>query len=139
MDKIPPMFVRPGEEIPQTLAICNKCRKVVGRHGGRWGEECACGIEVLSLGYTDPPVGCEKKRWWEVFRSYNSDARYHAANLATHNWDVLLVDGRVFLFQTKYGGNNGHWISPDFTRTDATDGEQRKLYNADKSRRFRHG
>jgi hypothetical protein len=92
-------------------------------------------VEVLSLGYTEPPVECTKQRWWEIFRGFTRRAADHAANLAAHNWDVLLVDDRVFLFQTRYGGSLGHWLNHDATREDATEAEQAQLYDA-KERRF---
>jgi hypothetical protein len=88
-------------------------------------------IEPLSLGMTEPPVGCSKERWWEVFRPFNANARYHAANLAAHNWDVLLVDGRVFL--CSYYGSRGHWLAEDFSRTDATDADMLALYEDPKA------
>ena len=28
---------------PQSLALCNICRRVVGDYGGDYGEECNCG------------------------------------------------------------------------------------------------
>jgi hypothetical protein len=85
-------------------------------------------VEVLSLGYTKALVECSKERWWEIFRSYSAKARSHAANLAAHNWDVLLIGGRVFLHQPKYGGPVGHWLSPDGTREDVTEGQMKALY-----------
>jgi hypothetical protein len=93
-------------------------------------------VEILSLGYTDPPAGCEKKRWWQVFGPFETRAAYHAANLAAHDWDVLLVDGRVFLFQTRYGGDLGHWLNTDGTREDASHKQMRELYTRAKNRRF---
>jgi hypothetical protein len=96
-------------------------------------------IEVLSLGYADPPVGCTRARWYEVFKPFCKQANYHAANLAAHDWDVLLVGGRVFLFQTRYGGDKGHWLSHDGSREDASAREQACLYTPAKRRRFASG
>ena len=93
-------------------------------------------VEVLSLGYTDPPVECSKARWWEIFRPFDRRAQYHASNLAAHNWDVLLVGDRVFLWQTRYGGPVGHWLNPDGSREDATLKQQGALYTQAKGRRF---
>jgi hypothetical protein len=81
-------------------------------------------VEVLSLGHSKND--CTKERWAEIFASYSRNARYHASNLAAHNWDVLLIDGRVFL--CSYYGSRGHWLAPDATREDATDAEMAALY-----------
>jgi hypothetical protein len=92
-------------------------------------------VEVLSLGYSEPPISCSQKRWWGIFKPFSKPARYHAANLAAHNWDVLLVDGRVFMFQTKYGGERGHWLNQDGTHEDATAKQHGQLYTPAKRRR----
>lgn len=45
MRKIPPMpplYTSHARPVPADLAMCNRCRKVVGDHDGRWGEECGC-------------------------------------------------------------------------------------------------
>lgn len=82
-------------------------------------------VEILSLGKA-PEAACSPQRWAEVFASYQPRARYHAANLAAHNWDVLLVGGRAFL--CSYYGSRGHWLAPDCSLEDATDVEMTRLY-----------
>jgi len=91
-------------------------------------NELADRAEVLSLGYTDPPVEATKKRWYEALKPFSLKAHYHAANLAAHNWDVLLVADRIFLWQTKYGGKVGHWVTGDGSHEDATPDEMSALY-----------
>ena len=91
-------------------------------------------IEVLSLGYTDPAIEATKRRWYEVLKPFSIMAHRHAANLAAHNWDTLLIGDRIFLFQTKYGGRCGHWLRHDGSREDATIAEMDAMY-----RRNDHG
>ena len=42
---------------------------------------------------------CSPERWDEVMQNYSDRFRYHAANMAAHSYDVLVVDGRVMLVQ----------------------------------------
>lgn len=76
-------------------------------------EAAACDsqhVEVLSLGHSD--AECSKARWAEVFAAYSPRARYHAAVLAAHNWDVLLVGERVFL--SSHYSDLGCWLPATF-------------------------
>jgi hypothetical protein len=86
-------------------------------------------VEILSLGHSDK--GCTPERWREVFRDYSPRARAHAANLAGHNWDALLIGGRILLV-SYYGG--GHWLNQQFSLENsslekATEDELKQLYD----------
>ena len=85
-------------------------------------------VEILSLGYTDPRVEATKKRWYQALKPFSLKAHYHAANLAAHNWDVLLIDDRILLFQTKYGGDAGHWVNLDGSHEVVSSAEMDRLY-----------
>lgn len=73
-------------------------------------EDELMAVEVLSLGRSD--IECSKARWAEVFSAYSPQARRHAAVLAAHNWDVLLIGDRVFL--SSFYGSAGRWLPPTF-------------------------
>ena len=85
-------------------------------------------VEILSLGYTDPRVEATKKRWYQALKPFSLKAHYHAANLAAHNWDVLLIGDRILLFQTKYGGDAGHWVNLDGSHEVVSAAEMNLLY-----------
>jgi hypothetical protein len=97
-------------------------------------------VEVISLGHST--AACSKERWIEVFAAYSSRARHHAAVLAAHNWDVLLVGNRVFL--SSWYGSGGYWLPPTFgidnrDLPEVSTEEMAALYDASqhpKTRRF---
>lgn len=66
-----------------------------------------------------------REEWVRIFAEYPDPLRYHAANLAAHNWDVVMIEGRV-LIASPWGG--AHWIDKDGSRTDLTGAEFDALY-----------
>lgn len=96
-----------GASVPDQ-ALVNQAPAGLGRSGFDPSR-----VEIISLGRAkgEPAVECGRKRWIEIFGSYEPRARQHAANLAGHNWDVLLIDDTVFLMS--WYGNNGHWMGRD--------------------------
>lgn len=65
------------------------------------------------------------QEWRSIFAEYPDNLRYHAANLAAHNWDVAMIDGRIVI-ASPWGG--AHWIDKDGSRTDLTGAEFDALY-----------
>lgn len=78
------------------------------------------------------------KEWREIFAEYPDQLRYHAANLAAHNWDVVMINGRIMIAS---GWGGGHWIDKDGTRTDLTQAEMDSFYprSSDPEDRYRAG
>lgn len=67
-----------------------------------------------------------KEEWEEIFKDYDSHSRYHVANLAAHNWDVAIVNGRCFM--GAYSSDSSHWLDKDGTKTYLTPEELDKFY-----------
>lgn len=77
------------------------------------------GLKILSLGHwnlhdtvrrTDE---CSQEEWRELLKDYNARARGEAANMAAHNWDVLMYNGQLIVAGRKYPGGSspaGGWI-----------------------------
>lgn len=65
------------------------------------------------------------KEWARIFSEYPAPLRYHAANLAAHNWDVAMINGRIVI-ASPWGG--AHWIDKDGSREDLTEAEFDALY-----------
>jgi len=66
-----------------------------------------------------------QKEWAQIFSEYPANLRYHAANLAAHNWDVAMINGRIVI-ASPWGG--AHWIDKDGSREDLTEAEFDALY-----------
>lgn len=55
-----------------------------------------------------------QKEWSAIFSEYPDPIRYHAANLAAHNWYVVMVEGRIMIGHAS--SNSCHWIDKDGSR-----------------------
>lgn len=77
-----------------------------------------------------------RQEWAAIFSEYPDHLRYHAANLAAHNWDVVMIEGRI-LIASGWGG--GHWIDKDGSRTELTSDEIDSFYprSSDPDDRYR--
>lgn len=67
----------------------------------------------------------DRKEWEAIFAEYPAGIRYHAANLAAHNWDVVMVEGRIAVMCPWSGGD---WIGKDGERVKLTDEELDAFY-----------
>jgi len=67
------------------------------------------------------------QEWTAALSGYSGRARGHAANLAAHNWDVYLIDGRLFI-DSIHSDTSGHWVSFEGDFTSATAEEHAALY-----------
>lgn len=68
-------------------------------------------IECLSIGRTTPRIEASRDRWNEVFRDIPEKLRWEAANLAAHNWDVIMFNGRILVC----GASQGNFYHTDGT------------------------
>lgn len=67
----------------------------------------------------------DRKEWETIFAEYTSADRRHAANLAAHNWDVVMVEGRIAVMCPWSGGD---WIGKDGERVELTAEELDAFY-----------
>lgn len=74
--------------------------------------------------------------WESIFSQYPDHLRYHAANLAAHNWDVVMINGRIAI-ASPWGG--AHWIDKDGSRVDLTSAEFDALYPIATDPNAQHG
>lgn len=66
-----------------------------------------------------------REAWITAMAPFPTQERYHAANLAAHNWDVTLVGERL-LISSLWGG--GHWVSRDGSMSPTSAAEYEALY-----------
>lgn len=66
-----------------------------------------------------------REEWRAAMAPFQQQTRYHAANLAAHNWDVTLVGDRL-LITCPWSG--GHWIDYAGQHTEITDAEYDQFY-----------
>lgn len=72
--------------------------------------------------FADPVTALE---WATLLKDFPQRARWEAANLAAHNWDVTLIGDRL-LFHCFW--SEGVWWTKDGVRTKMTKAEQSTLY-----------
>ncbi|QGZ14227.1 hypothetical protein PP940_gp105 [Rhizobium phage RL2RES] len=83
-------------------------------------------VLYIKVGDREPRIPVvSREEWARIFSEYPDHLRYHVANLAAHNWDVVMIEGRI-LVSCAWSG--GHWIDKDGTRTDLTDEELDAFY-----------
>ncbi len=66
-----------------------------------------------------------REEWQAIFREYPDSLRYRAANLAAHNWDVALINGRM-LVASSWGG--GYWFEKNGMEVRLTEQELDGFY-----------
>lgn len=66
-----------------------------------------------------------REEWEAIFSEYPSAERGYVANLAAHNWNVVMIDGRIVVSSAHSGGK---WIDKDGTRTPLTPEEIDAFY-----------
>lgn len=66
-----------------------------------------------------------REEWAVAMAPFPQRTRYHAANLAAHNWDVTLVGERL-LITCPWSG--GQWIDHAGQFTEITDAEYNQFY-----------
>lgn len=63
--------------------------------------------------------------WMRAMEPFPLNVRYHAANLAAHNWDVVIVGDRLLVACAWSGGD---WFSTTGERTAITEAEWDEFY-----------
>lgn len=63
--------------------------------------------------------------WKTIVGQFPDRARYDAANLAAHNWDVAYVDGKLLIVCSWSGG---HYWTTEGERIRLTDDEAKSFY-----------
>lgn len=78
-----------------------------------------------------------REEWEALFAPFPPEARYHMANLAAHNWEIVYDGDRVAALTASQGG---HWVNLAGERTEITPEEWDAFYpRADKSKRWTNG
>lgn len=66
-----------------------------------------------------------REEWERIFSEYPAGERHQAANLAAHNWDVAMIEGRIVI---ACSWANGYWLDKDGARTPLTEAEMDQFF-----------